>query len=649
VIKKAFTLLFIFFVQQLVYSAVGDSLIIGGKNVAIEDAEKRLEYLPKYIQTKLAITISRVLTEEAPEKSLKYAEMALQNIISGQTANNVSLNELPKAQLAQVYYLRGRALTNLGDNDLAIKNYFSAIDNLERITTYNENKFDIYCNISNTYSANNQFELAWKYLTTADSIGKKIAKPEKTANLYYTKAMYYASMQNTDSAQLYLKEIMKYPDSNLYIFLKGKAALRLSVINFANSEYIRAINYAFQSIHYAQRTGQTNNLLESYISLISSYNELNRTTEIKSVIALVNTTVNWHKVSNIQKFNWELTKSRFYEKNGDLKSATQCLNSAIQQMNTERTFQRSLVSENISRQFEIQQKEKEIEILKLNSFIETQKQLKIRLLQYFFVIIIAFIAVAFGLAYRNRKTKTKNQLTILQQREEIAREKLITNINQSQLRATKAQLTGQELERDRIGKELHDGVGGALAGIKLTLEATPYTSVTQDFVNMIKSMIHKTTQEVRLISHNLVLPSFHNATLEDNVEDLFEDILIKNGIKVSYSVYPTKNWDIYQSNIYRIQLYRVIQEIFTNIYKHAKASEVEIQIVKNNESLIITIEDNGVGFDITEAKRNGIGIKNIQSRTDFLDAKLSFDSMPLKGTFISIEIPLKSKIIDANE
>ena len=120
--------------------------------------------------------------------------------------------------------------------------------------------------------------------------------------------------------------------------------------------------------------------------------------------------------------------------------------------------------------------------------------------------------MAFGLAYRNRKTKTKNQLTILQQREEIAREKLITNINQSQLRATKAQLTGQELERDRIGKELHDGVGGALAGIKLTLEATPYTSVTQDFVNMIKSMIHKTVitsysiHYTKLYENHLTLP-----------------------------------------------------------------------------------------------------------------------------------------------
>ncbi len=90
-------------------------------------------------------------------------------------------------------------------------------------------------------------------------------------------------------------------------------------------------------------------------------------------------------------------------------------------------------------------------------------------------------------------------------------------------------------------------------------------------------------------------------------------------------------------------LFRVLQEVVNNIIKHAQASEVGIQFIRHEHELTILIEDNGVGFDVDRKLNDtegGIGLKNIQSRVDFLNGQVHFDSYPGKGTTITIEIPV---------
>ena len=89
-------------------------------------------------------------------------------------------------------------------------------------------------------------------------------------------------------------------------------------------------------------------------------------------------------------------------------------------------------------------------------------------------------------------------------------------------------------------------------------------------------------------------------------------------------------------------LFRVLQEVVNNIIKHAKASEVSIQLIKHEKELTLLVEDNGVGFNVEKTLNEfeGIGLKNIQSRVAFLNGYVLFDSFPGKGTTVTIEIPV---------
>ena len=88
-------------------------------------------------------------------------------------------------------------------------------------------------------------------------------------------------------------------------------------------------------------------------------------------------------------------------------------------------------------------------------------------------------------------------------------------------------------------------------------------------------------------------------------------------------------------------VFRVLQEIVNNILKHSKATIVTIQIIKDIEELTIIVEDNGVGFDVNTAKSDGIGLKNLQSRIEYLHGTVNIDSHLQKGTTIIIELPIK--------
>jgi two-component system, NarL family, sensor kinase len=91
-----------------------------------------------------------------------------------------------------------------------------------------------------------------------------------------------------------------------------------------------------------------------------------------------------------------------------------------------------------------------------------------------------------------------------------------------------------------------------------------------------------------------------------------------------------------------INLYRIIQELISNILKHSKASEVSIQLLKKVARLNIVVEDNGIGFDIDQIKnKKGMGLKNIESRVDSLKGEFNIDSGKGAGTTITIEIPVK--------
>jgi two-component system, NarL family, sensor kinase len=268
------------------------------------------------------------------------------------------------------------------------------------------------------------------------------------------------------------------------------------------------------------------------------------------------------------------------------------------------------------------------ETVKKENIIEQQKY-QIAKRNYWIIGGIAVIAVIIILSLsiykRNQlKQEAKLQHTILAQQE----------------LATRAVLETEENERQRIAKDLHDGVGQTMSAAKMNLSAlksnlTFVNEKQQTSYNNIIKLVDESCSEIRSVSHNMM----PNALMTQNLEVAFGRFINQiSDTKLKVDLY-TQGLDKRLDSIVETVLYRVIQECVNNVIKHADASSLDISIIKDEDGISATIEDNGKGF--TAAKNvEGMGLKNIRTRIEFLKGEVEFTSTPGEGTLVSIHIPV---------
>ncbi len=193
----------------------------------------------------------------------------------------------------------------------------------------------------------------------------------------------------------------------------------------------------------------------------------------------------------------------------------------------------------------------------------------------------------------------------------------------------KAYIEGSEAEGNRISQELHDNIGSRLALIKNQLN----NSRTKP--EIIEKNINEIFSEVRTISNELSPNSLYILGFVKSVRQLLNHIDSFGKIKINF--YAEK--DINLSETKSLQVFRVVQESIQNIMKHASATQIDFQILKENDKLIITIDDNGNGFDMTNRESTlGKGLKNMKIRIESINGKIDISSQIGKGTHIMIWI-----------
>ena len=152
------------------------------------------------------------------------------------------------------------------------------------------------------------------------------------------------------------------------------------------------------------------------------------------------------------------------------------------------------------------------------------------------------------------------------------------------------------------------------------------------------SLMDDSVKEVRAVSHNMMPNTLIKLGLASAVREFITKLGNSPSLKVDLEIIGL---DKRLDNQTETVLYRIIQEIVNNIIKHAKASQISMQLIKHDTELNIMIEDNGVGFDSTKINEfNGIGLKGIQTRVEFLNGNVHFDSMVGRGTTVIIDVPL---------
>ena len=189
-------------------------------------------------------------------------------------------------------------------------------------------------------------------------------------------------------------------------------------------------------------------------------------------------------------------------------------------------------------------------------------------------------------------------------------------------------IEGEEKEKARIGRELHDGIAQEIVGVKLAMHQQHADTKLIDELTRISI-------EIRNISHELMPQTLKEYGLKLAIEDICQKILAPSGIQ--YELH-TSLPDERLANKIEITLYRIFQELVHNIIKHSHATEVLIQLRKMNNHIMLVVEDNGKGM--SAEKKNGIGISNLKSRVQLLDGNLQYDSSENEGTTAIVRVPV---------
>lgn len=207
-----------------------------------------------------------------------------------------------------------------------------------------------------------------------------------------------------------------------------------------------------------------------------------------------------------------------------------------------------------------------------------------------------------------------------------------------QFDAMQSILRAQEEERSRLAKDLHDGIGGLLSGVKLGLsgmqESQLVSSEDEERLEHVIRQLDKSITELRRVSHNMMPEALINFGLKEALENYCESLNLSGQIKVRLQTYGLESR---MDNDEEISIYRIVQELLNNIIKHAAASNVLIQLTHEDQKFSLTVEDDGKGFDMDNINiRNSAGIINIQSRAEFLNGTVDFQTAPGEGTSVTI-------------
>lgn len=279
------------------------------------------------------------------------------------------------------------------------------------------------------------------------------------------------------------------------------------------------------------------------------------------------------------------------------------------------TIEKNKAFREIQTKYEVEKKNLKIRLLTKQKEVESNKRQKI--ISFGVFIITSLLLLIFF--FRNR-IKVQKKL----------------NKQEQKLKRIQGLVEGQNQERNRIAKEIHDGVGEKLIGIKLEL-ASACSEENKTRIEPIINSFSSVFEEIRSISHNLSSNHIDGNTLGFLLNELQTDINNRGGFGLEISIFPPDKANSLTQEV-KHQLYRIIQELLSNITKHANAKNAGISITFYDDTLNLVVQDDGNGF---KNEVNGIGLMNIKERLLLLNGTIEIDQSPQSGTTVIITIPNK--------
>jgi signal transduction histidine kinase len=525
-----------------------------------------------------------------------------------------------KKQLAQLYNL-------LGSIEKRKNKYTQSLDYYEKALALankasKEDIPKIKNNLVRLYWATGEKKQAENILQNIiqrDSISKN-----DLADAYNILGVLFLEQQK-DSSLAFYKKAYSLVDKSNNNYLKSITSSNLGYLYIYFKEYKKSFHYLKKSEALSKQIGDNSSL--HYINMyLGIYYE--RQGDLRNAL------INYKKaieeygsfVDDYQKANayWTISGIHYHLEN--YKEAYLYLDTFLEVNEKILSLKKKKEFEKIRTEYEVEKKNTKILLLEKEKQIANINR-KIISISAIFLVLSLLLLVLF---YKNR-IRVQKKLHV--QKNKLFKSEKEKLLKEQEIKKIQGYLDGQEKEKNRISKELHDGVASELAGIQHLLFTIDEKNPK---MNTVVKNISSITTSVRLLSHNLSTTYIANNTFIDLLIDLKNNYESSNQFSIILNIYPN-NCFAHLKEADKHHLYRIVQELLNNTTKHANANEILISFVKHKEYLSCIIEDDGVGF--TKENKTGIGLKNITERVVALNGTIQIDSKIKMGTTISIEIP----------
>ena len=495
----------------------------------------------------------------------------------------------------------------IGADSINTKNYvnlamnFGQVGNLELDKKYNllalesarkfkqeDAIFSAALGLAGNYHKENQQDSVKLLLEEALAIGESSNLPINTAYVYLNKATY---LKDEDKGSNYLKAI-NTPGIPLYDKTNFQAFYALFLNETGQFQQARRV--AFEAMETCDSIGTLQLKVDILPILMDAQVGLGR-----------------YKAAYETSQTLKILEDSIYSQ--DLKNQIHELNIKYETALKEKENQK-LIADNATKDLEIQKYKG-----------QTRQRTLIAI-----ILLVGLCSLLFMWFQSRRITQQDHE--ILRRENKLKEEELERVSREKELAILSAKLDGEEKERSRIARELHDGIGALLANIKLSLSSKAGFNVQST-----SRLVDRTSSELREIAQNLSPTNLKRFGLLTAVEDICNDMTSE---KTTIHFQPLNIDESSLENI-KYPVYRVIQELVTNCVRHAEASEAIVQLSKAEDRLHIVVEDNGKGFQYPiPNEHKHLGLANIKHRLAQINGRMEIDSIHLQGTTINIEIPL---------
>lgn len=523
--------------------------------------------------------------------------------------------------------------TGLGDYPKALSMYQEALE-CEKIIDNKQGIGEAYNNIGVIYYYQQDMDRVFEYFEKSVNIAEEIGDEPGMKRGYNNLGALYNYYKDYDKAMLYYEKSMDLADKQSDLNQKSMALNNMAIVMNSTNRHEEAIKYHEESIALKEQ-------IEDYAGMATSY--LNFGTLYYNQKDYKKSEECYKKSIEIgQKYNSLYALKEAYKSIGSLYAITGkhelAYDWTVKQIevrdsifNTEKTN----AIEEMETKYQTELKNREL-VEKDNKLISIEKdkveaELKVSNRNKWIYglgggSLGLFFLGLFVIQKNKRRSEEEKNLAIIHERDQ----------------GMKAVINAQEEERSRISKDLHDGIGQQLSGLKMAWQnlsgvLSQSNPDEKNKLNELTQILDESAIEVRNISHQMMPKTLKDIGLSYAIEDMLNKSLKHSDIKHTFESFNADKR--FEKNV-EISLYRVCQELVNNIIKHSNAKEVSVQLIGNAKSLILIVEDNGIGFD-SQSNSEGHGLLNMKSRINTVNGEINLEPSPGSGTVATIRIPIQ--------